>query len=379
MMRTMLVTLDFPPQCGGVAVYWANLCRQLDGGNLTVLAPEGASTFEFDVKQKYLIYRRRLLSAERWLWPKWLPLLYYMWKCVKQAGAEQIIVAHVLPTGTAAYILKKLAGVPYVVSAHGLDIALTRACARKLFLTKLILKNAKAIIANSEFTRHELLKFNGVVPEKVSVVYPCPNSVGTAPEAVALTEFIKKYDLGGKKIILTVARLIERKGHDKVISAMPQILRACPNAIYLIVGHGAERQKLEALAERGGVRKQVFFFPDILDSELPFFYLAADVFVMPSRLLENGDVEGFGIVYLEANAYGKPAIAGLCGGAVEAVEHNVNGLLVDSENANEIAQAIISLLINENRARELGERGRRRVEEKFNWAEQARRLAGLIG
>ena len=374
----MLVTIDFPPLFGGVANYWAQLCRQMASADIVVLAPECDDSLDFDIKQNFLIYRKVLLSKSKWLWPKWLALLYWTWRLARQERIEKIIVTHILPVGTVALILKMVLRLPYIVSVHGLDIALPLASKIKTWLVKKILCQADAVIANSDFTRNELLKFGCGQGNEVEVIYPCPNvrNEKILPEDV--NEWREKYQLKEKRIILTAGRLIERKGHDKMIEALPQILEKAPNAVYLIVGSGANEGYLKELAQGLAVENHILFFPDIIDSEMLIFYNLADVFVMPCRCLENGDVEGFGIVYLEANSFGKPVIAGRTGGAPEAVEHGVNGLLVDPLDVNKIARAVVSLLSDEQQASELGERGRRRVAEKFNWEEQGRKLIKIV-
>lgn len=363
---------------GGVANYWANLCRFLPGDDFLVLAPEYNNSLEFDIRQNYLIYRKELISKSKWIWPKWLPLLFQMYKLVRAEQVKKIIVAHVLPTGTAAYLLKKLLGVSYIVSIHGLDIALPRQSRRKTWLMKKIFREASQIIANSNFTKGKLLEMNCCHADDITVIYPCP-SLGFRAMTSERRQYLEdKLNLKNKKIILTVGRLIERKGQDKVIEALPQVLAKVPNVVYLIVGQGEKREQLQQSAAALGIDKQVRFFTDVLDCELPEFYHLADVFVMPCRELENGDIEGFGIVYLEANCYGKPVIGGRSGGAVEAIEHGVNGLLVDPESTNEIGQAIISLLVNEKKAEELADRGKRRVAMRFDWAVQARELVKIL-
>ena len=217
-----------------------------------------------------------------------------------------------------------------------------------------------------------------VIGTEANIIYPCPSASCQNINQERIEELRQKYNLQNKKVLLTVGRLVERKGHDKVIEALPNILRQVPSVVYLIVGNGENYKKLKQLVEKNSLQDRVLFFTDVLDSELPYFYCLADVFIMPSRRLDDGDIEGFGIVYLEANCYAKPAIAGRSGGAVEAVEHNVTGLLVDPMSVNEIAQAVISLFRNEKRAQELGERGRNRVNLRFHWAKQAEKLRKLL-
>lgn len=378
MLRTLLITLDFPPMTGGIANYWANLGQHFDAGDFIVLAPEYDNSLEFDVKQKCLIYRKTLVAPRAWFWPKWLPMIFEAAKIIRREKIQKIIVTHVLPAGTAAYLLKMIIHVPYIVSLHGLDVALSQSSARKRWLARQIIRNAENVIVNSDFTKKMILNLNLCAENKIIVVYPCPSVVKMKILDNVRARLIENYHLQDKKIILTVGRLIERKGQDKVIQALPQILEKVPNAVYLIVGNGDYLKYLQEQIVALKLENKVLIFTDIADYELPVFYEMADVFAMPCRELENGDVEGFGIVYLEANFYGKPVVAGNSGGAVDAVENNVNGLVVDPLSLNEISGAIVSLLTDENKAREMGERGRKRVVEKFNWKEQVKKIVEIL-
>ncbi|KKR04442.1 MAG: Glycosyltransferase, group 1 family protein [Parcubacteria group bacterium GW2011_GWC2_39_14] len=378
MKRTLLATIDFPPMTGGVANYWANLCRELPNDSLVVLASEGVNTIDFDVKQEYLIYRQKLINKNKWMWPKWWPLFLSIHRLIKSEKIGFLIVAHILPIGTIAYILKKLFNLPYGVSVHGLDLSLTQASSRKRWITRRILSSADWVMTNSEFTQTLLRKLFPDIEVKTEIVYPCPNiNLEKVPQVIK-ENIIKNNDLSSKKVILTVGRLVERKGHDMVLKALPVVLKSVPETRYIVVGRGPDQSRLKQLAIELGIEKQVLFYEKVGDYELPAFYDLADVFAMPCREMPDGDVEGFGIVFLEAGNYKKPVIAGRSGGAVEAVEHNVNGLLVDPQNENEIAQALISLLQNKDKARTLGEKGYYRVQEQFNWAEQAKILNNLL-
>ena len=173
------------------------------------------------------------------------------------------------------------------------------------------------------------------------------------------------------KIILTVGRLVERKGHDAVIKALPFVLKEFPDLKYKIVGKGPMDKKLREIAKIENVNGYVEFCGEV--DNIADFYANCDVLVMPSRFIEKkGDVEGFGLVFLEANYFGKPVIAGKSGGVFDAVIDGVTGLLVDPESPEEIANAIIELLENPELARKLGEQGRKRVLEEFTWERAAR-------
>lgn len=378
MKKTLLVTIDFPPMFGGVANYWGNLVKHFSPNDLMVLAPEYKDSISYDTKQEQVICRRRLFSDSVWLWPKWLPLVVETFKICRREGIEKIIVAHALPTGYTAWLVKFFLGIPYVISAHGLDIALAARNSRKRKLLEFIVRGAESIIVNSEFTKGLMMAVTGADVNKIKVIFPCPNVVYQKVSADKLNTIKNKYNLHGKKIVLTVSRLIERKGQDKVIMALPEVIKEIPEVVYLIVGRGPQLNTLKSLVHSLRLTDKVVFFEDILNDELPMFYTLQDVFIMPTRELADGDIEGFGIVYLEANAFGKPVIAGRSGGAVEAVIHGVNGLIVDPLDVRAIGLALIDLFRDERKAKELGLNGGKRINEKFNWAQQAGELKKVL-
>jgi phosphatidylinositol alpha-1,6-mannosyltransferase len=167
-----------------------------------------------------------------------------------------------------------------------------------------------------------------------------------------------------------------RKGQDKVIEALPRIKQAVPQVKYVMVGTGEVHESLIALARQLGVEDSVVFAGNILDQDLAAYYSACDVFLMPCREID-GDVEGFGIVYLEAGAAGKPVIGGKTGGTDDAIVDGVTGLRVDGTSCDEIADAAIRLLSTPHKAKEMGQNGRQRVETDFSWdgvVERTRRI-----
>lgn len=394
MKKTLLITLDFAPMVGGIATYWSNLCRNLPREDIVVLAPEAASSLDFDMRQPYLIYRYNLLwpaSPERkrgeqgqWIWPKWLPFLRHAWKICCQENIQQIVVGQILPGWTIALILKLFLRIPYIVSFHGMDIIRCglprRWQGRKKWLAKKILANADGIITNSEFTMGLVQRFTTKLPEQQIVVYPCPNEnvilMPRAAELLARRLGLDKF--ANKRVLLTVGRLVERKGHDKVISALQFLRDKYPDLVYLIVGRGQNQSKLERMIQDENLSDCVYLFTKVRDEELPLFYELANIFIMPSRELPDGDVEGFGIVYLEAALCGKPVIAGKSGGVSEAVEHNKTGLLVDPEDVGDIVKAISKLLDDGQFADLLGQRANARTRREFQWAKQAEKLVKIL-
>jgi phosphatidylinositol alpha-1,6-mannosyltransferase len=190
----------------------------------------------------------------------------------------------------------------------------------------------------------------------------------------------QRHNLGRSPVLLTVGRLQRRKGQDMAIQALPRIMKKFPDVKYMIVGSGEEYASLQRLAQDVGVRDRVIFVGRIADGEQAAYYAACDVFLMPNRQIGE-DIEGFGIVFLEAGAAGKPVIGGTSGGTGEAILDEVTGLRVNGENIQEIATAVVELLANPAKARAMGECGRRRVETEFSWesvVERTREVATMI-
>jgi phosphatidylinositol alpha-1,6-mannosyltransferase len=172
---------------------------------------------------------------------------------------------------------------------------------------------------------------------------------------------------------------VARKGHDMVIRVLPRVLQKVPNVTFLIAGDGPYRGQLEQVAAAVGVQDRVIFANKISDQDLPDVYALSDVFVMPSRAqLEKCDVEGFGLVFLEANACGKPVIGGRSGGIPDAIVDGETGLLVNPHDLEDIASALIRLLSDHELADRLGEQGRLRVVNKFNWMQVGDRVQSIM-
>ena len=375
MKKLLIATIEFPPQKGGIANYLAGFAGALPADGVAVLAPRHVGAENFDSRKQYKIYRKNLISRMSFVWPKWLPLLFHLWRTARREKTEAILVGQVLPVGTAVMILNKFLHLPYFVSCHGMDILTAASSPRKKKLLNKILEQASGVVANSEFTRNELMKL-GVPENKITIVYPCPGDVtGITPEKIL--EIKNRLGLADKKIILTVGRLVARKGQDKVIEALPKILARVPNIIYVIVGDGPEKEKLQILSSKLQVENNILFTGEISEEKKTAFYQLCDVFIMTPRQI-GPDVEGFGMVYLEANQYGKPVVAGKSGGVAEAVIDGVTGLVVNPEDTNQISEAVIKLLTDDLLAKKMGEQGRERVEKEFRWEIQAEKLKKIL-
>ncbi|MDO8581567.1 MAG: glycosyltransferase family 4 protein [bacterium] len=350
MRRILLLTLEYPPDRGGVARYYGGLVGAMPAGSVVVM-------------------RARL---SRWIWPRWLPLLWQVWRTVRREKITEIWGGHLLPLGTVVYLLKKLLTTNYklqtTVFVHGYDLLLAETHPRKRMIARRILNSADRIVTNSEYGK-SLVVARGISEAKVTVVYPCPTAVFSPFARGSERGLRERYHLEDKKILLTVARLVERKGIDLVLEALKKIDN--PNIVYVIIGDGPEKEKLNLQLTTYNL--SALLVGAVSDKALSMWYALCDVFIMTPRKI-GPDVEGFGLVYLEANAFGKPVIGSRTGGVPEAVVDGETGLLVNEGDVDGIAKAIERLFSDDALRKKLGEQGRTRVEQEFQWETQAQIL-----
>jgi phosphatidylinositol alpha-1,6-mannosyltransferase len=275
----------------------------------------------------------------------------------------------------AAWLARIAGGPRYVCWSHGEDLA-TAATSRELTLTtKLVLRGASRALANSRNTAALLERF-GVAPGDVRVAYPGVDPARFRPDVDGAA--IRRR-LGAERdpLLLSVGRLQRRKGHDVAIRALAALAPRLPSLRYAVVGTGEEQDSLRRLAEECGVADRVHFEGAVSDADLPAYYAACDVFVLPNRK-EGEDIEGFGIVFLEAQASARPVIAGRSGGAPEAVSDGETGLLVAGEDVGELARAVEQLISSAELRAKLGAAGRVRVLRDFTWDRAAAVVKALV-
>jgi phosphatidylinositol alpha-1,6-mannosyltransferase len=377
MSHDLLVTQDFPPRLGGVARFYQRVAEYYPVGELNVLAPSEPLASAFDTHQKYSIERSRFFWPHRWLWPRWWPLIWRLVRILIRRQTRAIIVGQVIPVGTAVAMVAKFFRVPYVVFTHGMDIRLPLQNRRKKITMLRVLCGARAVIANSEFTKSELVAL-GMVRDKIHVITPgCDRPIAVNP--AMLEKLRHKFGLTDQtRVMLTVARLEERKGIDTNIMALAHIKDQFPLLKYLIVGTGADENRLRQMVEDYKLHDRVIFTGAVTDQELPALYAIADIFVMPARQLKNGDAEGFGIVYLEANSYGLPVIGGRSGGVPEAIQDGQTGWLVDPGTSTELIQILKRALGDKELMRRTGAAGLERAMKKFAWSDRSLAVAQLM-
>lgn len=369
MNSVILATLEYPPQTGGIATYLANVVACFPEGAAHVLAPEGGETHVSDMHSETPIYRRPMLG--RFIRPRWLHALYWTdWLCRKE-HADALLVSHLLPMGQIARLLKRHRGIPYAVILHGMDVALALdAGGAKREKARKILSDASLVVANSAYTAH-LAEAAGAAKEKLIVVRPSPGIptyLTVTEERIAAAK--EKYGIGDGFTMLSLARLVPRKGFAEAIEAVALMKQRGKKAKLVIAGDGPERQRLGKLAVKREVDDLVSFAGRVPDEDLPGLYAACDAFVMAPRSV-GADIEGFGIVYLEANLMGRPVIASRAGGVPEAVIDGRTGLLVEPGSASAIADAAERLMADPALRAKLGSQGRDRVIREFSWKVQA--------
>ena len=369
-MRRLLITLGFPPAVGGMQRYLYQRFQAVGGSQIIVLAPQTVGWREFDAQQLFPIYRWSGFLGQAPVIKRFLQLtlpLFHALSLYHRQGFDWIECGQALPVGLIALFFKKALGIPYLIWAYGNDILRPQRYPFLKKLLRLVLRNADAIVTISENTKREIVRL-GLAPEKVTVIHPSVDSQRFHPQ-IDSSAIVARHHLQEKNVVLTIARLVERKGIDVVIKAMPMVLEAIPNVVYLVIGLGPYKGKLERLARDLGLEGRVIFVGHVSDEELPLYYCACDVFVLVSRTLtDKGEMEGFGIVYLEAGACGKPVVAGRGGGVEEAVEDGVTGLLVDPLDVGEIAEAIVRILKDKELAKRLGENGRKKAMKQPDWS-----------
>jgi phosphatidylinositol alpha-1,6-mannosyltransferase len=370
MVRRLFVSIDFPPEKGGIQNYVYGIVSNLNPEESFVLTsnrmgPE--ETQSFDRSQPFKIYRTDLSGKSR------IEQLYQLMKLIfiliylkVKLRYEEIHFGNVLPISLVGPILKVLLGVRYVNYTFGLDV---KGTFKFNFTNKLLLvslKHANKIICVSNYTKQVIVDM-GISPRMILIVHPGIDIVDTKNKD-DLNYIKKRYDLKNKKIILTVARLVERKGHDVVLKSLKLISNEMPSVRYVICGEGPDKNRLVSLIKEYNLDEFVVFTGALENDELRALYLVSDLFIMPSReIKEKGDVEGFGIVFLEANYYGLPVIGGNSGGVPDAILNGRTGYLVDPMNVSEICDKMKRLLSNDELAKEMGNNGHRWVIENCLW------------
>jgi phosphatidylinositol alpha-1,6-mannosyltransferase len=365
--NTLLITNDFPPRVGGIQRTLEALWKSLPPDRVSVLTAEWDGASEYDAATAFEVIR----EPGEFLWPT--PAL---WSRVRHAiegyGAEVVLFGDAFPL---AVLGPRLAarGTPYLVAAHGFDYWLSVVPGAHTMIRRMTARASRVPVMCSEFIARTV---RTAVPPgvPVSVLYPGANIDTFRPDLVA-GDLRERYGIGDRPLAVCVSRLVARKGQDVLIRGMRDVQRRVPDAALLIVGGGPHEQRLRALAAEAPP-SSVFFAGQVSEAELPRYYAVGDVFAMPCRTRLGGlEVEGWGNVFIEAAACGKPVVVGDSGGARESLVDGETGLLVNGNDPAQVAGAVADLLGDPELARKMGDAGRERVVRDHHWPTIASKLA----
>jgi phosphatidylinositol alpha-1,6-mannosyltransferase len=369
--RTLVVTNDFPPRAGGIQAYVHTLVSRQPPDSMVVFASTSDGAAAFDAEQPFPVIRHptgMLLPTP--------DVLRRAREVARAEGCTAVWFGAAAPLALLAPGLRR-AGVERMVAAtHGHEVGWAAVPGGRRALRR-IGRTVDVVTYLGEYTRSRLAPALGPGAE----LRRLPPGVDTATFSpdVDGEPVRRRHRLSDRPTAVCVSRLVPRKGQDTLIRAWPEVQRRVAGAALLVVGHGRDLPRLRRLAAEHGVARDVVFTGGVPWAELPAHYAAGHVFAMPCRTRRGGlDVEGLGIVYLEASATGLPVVAGDSGGAPDAVLPGETGHVVRGRDVTAVAARVATLLADPDAARVMGEKGRAWVEREWRWDTLAARLGGLL-
>ncbi|MET9302560.1 glycosyltransferase family 4 protein [Micromonospora aurantiaca (nom. illeg.)] len=372
MSRTLLITNDFPPRPGGIQSFVHNLAVRQQPGSVVVYASSWRGAEKFDADQPFEVVRERTRVL--------LPTPLIARRAARLARAydcDTVWFGAAAPLGLLAAGLRRRAGIRRAVAlTHGHEVGWAALPGARSALRR-IGRGVDVTTYLGEYTRARLAR---VLDGLTELRRLAPGvDVDTYHPDVDGGRVRSRLGLADRPVVVCVSRLVPRKGQDMLIRALPEIRRRVPDAALLVVGGGPYRSTLEKLARQTGLERDVVFTGSVPSAELPAHYAAGDVYAMPCRTRNRGlDVEGLGIVYLEASATGLPVVAGDSGGAPDAVREGETGYVVGGRDVAQLADRVAMLLADRDLARQFGAAGRAWVEREWRWETQAQRMAALL-
>lgn len=366
-MRTLVVTNDFPPRPGGIQAFVHSLASRQPDGEIVVYAPAWKGAASFDAAQPFPVVRHPTSLM--------LPtpdVLRRARSIAAAEGCDRVWFGAAAPLGLLA---PRLGLSRAVASTHGHEVGWAMLPGARQVLSR-IGRGVDVVTYLGDYTRSRLA---AAVP--ASKLERLPSGVDTAlfRPGCGGQEVRARHGLSDRPVVVCVSRLVPRKGQDVLIRALPSVQAAVPGAALLLVGGGPDAARLNRLAAEHGVADDVVLTGSVPWEELPAHYDAGDVFAMPCRTRRAGlEVEGLGIVFLEASATGLPVVAGRSGGSPDAVLDGETGVVVDGTSVAAVAAEVGALLADRDRAAAMGAAGRDWVEREWRWDVLAGRLRGLL-
>lgn len=380
MKKTLLLTENFPPKEGGSGRWFWELYSRLPKESVLVVADDTAEGRDFDKTHNINIVRVNLASPE-WGIASLKGLKFYIQtiakikKLIKQHNVEEVHCGRVIPEGIIARVLKLLSGVDYRCFVHGEDVETAATSREHSLLVKNVCKNAKTLICNSENSASLVQNLGFEDREKCVVLHPGVDVSRFVP-APQDDAFRQNMGWQGKHVLLTVGRLQRRKGQDYLVSIMPQLLNSFPDLFYAIVGRGECQQELANMVSKHHLDKSVGIYTDMNDDELIQCYQQCDTFILPNRTI-GSDIEGFGMVLVEAQVCGKPVIAGNSGGTRETMNTGSTGYIIDCSSPENMLNELTMLLgkptivDNKNDIAQY-------AEERFSWLNHVKKAQHIF-
>ncbi|MBU8834036.1 glycosyltransferase family 4 protein [Mycolicibacterium goodii] len=376
MTRVLLVTNDFPPRRGGIQSYLEAFVGELVGTHeLTVYAPRWKGAAEYDERAARTGYR--VVRHPTTLMLPEPVVASRMMRLISELHIETVWFGAAAPLALLGPLARRAGATRVVASTHGHEVGWSMLPVARTALRR-IGDDADVVTFVSRYTRGRFASAFG--PD--AALEHLPPGVDTdrfAPDPHARARLRERYRLGDRPVVVCLSRLVPRKGQDMLIRALPELRRRVPDTALVIVGGGPYLETLQRLAVEHGVAEHVVFTRGIPAEELPAHHAMADVFAMPCRTRGAGlDVEGLGIVYLEASSCGVPVVAGRSGGAPETVLDGRTGTVVDGTDVEAIATAVGDLLADPGRAAAMGVAGRHWALDNWQWRTRGARLAELL-
>jgi phosphatidylinositol alpha-1,6-mannosyltransferase len=370
-MSILLLSEIFPPRHGGSGRWFYELYRRLETGTVTIVTQDNADPGDQRVDTEFpQRIQRTAMASPSWGLLSVTGLLFYTRTLMrvlrlKPNGLSQIHCGRTIPEGFIGLLLAKLLGKPLLCYVHGEDIEVARTSRELTWIVNRVLRGADRLICNSQNTKSLLMEHWHVPAQKIEVINPGVDEQTFCP-AEPDPAFRKKYGWNERFVCLTVGRLQRRKGHDKMIEAIPHIKTEIPTILYVIVGQGDNYPNLVAAVKKLGLDLHVQFLNEIEDEDLVRCYQQCDLFILPNRS-DGNDIEGFGMVLVEAQAAGKPVIAGDSGGTGETMDIGGTGMIVDCTKPERIAEAILSAREGIQEGRFTAADCRQHVLDKLTW------------
>ncbi len=376
MSRVLLVTNDFPPRRGGIQSYLVDLVTRLAAAGehtLTVYAPQWKDADAFDAHTAGY----RVVRHPRTLMLPVPSVDKRMRRLIAEHDIDTVWFGAAAPLALLAERARQAGATRVLASTHGHEVGWSMLPGARSVLRH-IGDHSDVVTYVSRYTRGRFASAFGP-RARLEHLPPGIDTERFRPDPAARAELRSRLGLGERPTVLCLSRLVPRKGQDMLIRALPAIRRRVDGAALVIVGGGPYLDTLRGLTERCGVTEHVTFTGGVPFAELPAYHAMADVFAMPCRTRGAGlDVEGLGIVFLEASATGVPVIAGSSGGAPETVQHNKTGMVVDGTSVQQIGDAVSELLGDPDRAAAMGAAGRSWVTAQWRSDDLAARFSDLI-